>query len=283
MLSLGSVTPEPFCIIDCEEDPGVLLSLRKVQALADNYPPENSGPPEAPTHWYEYVAVIACDGNTVDDPNRVMCPEVFEFCERFEPGSTGPQSRIYHRIVDESGATGGWVLEGATCFTRQVPERSGQPAEGVTIEMIIEQFNLTPFSIPTLAMQPPDDRTLVTLPVYFQAAFPDEGYEPGEIETVEMLGDEVRIRPTLQNFTYDFGDGTTLTDTLSLGGPYPTGDVTNTYDTAGSYTASLTVTFGGEYSINGEPWQTIPADQTLDAGTRELQVFTSRNHLTGND
>lgn len=289
LLILGGLLPlqpgveSPQDCGDWCENPGIGLSRQRVLELAEQYPPENSGPPESPTHWYVYARPMDCPGNSPENPDEVACDFAMNYCEENVPDSSGPRTVVYRQAHDESGAIGSWGRIDPTCYTAQVPPRSGQAPEGVTIEMIVEHFNLTPFSIPQLAMQPPDDRTLVRLPVYYQANFPEEGFEPGEIETVTLVGDEVRIRPTLETLSYDFGDGAVLTDTVSLGGPYPSGDVSHAYESAGAYTASLQITFGGEYSINGGPWLTVPAEQTLDAGSRDLQVFTSVNRLTGDD
>ncbi len=145
--------------------------------------------------------------------------------------------------------------------------------------MIIEQFHQTDFAPPQALMQPPDNRTLVNLPVYYQLAWPEEGFEPQEIDTTDLAGFSVRIRPTLQDVTYSFGDGSSEGPTTSLGGPYPTGDITHTYLSKGSVNPSISVTYGGEVSVDGDDWQTIDASVAIDGPAVPLEVLTSRNRL----
>ncbi len=100
--------------------------------------------------------------------------------------------------------------------------------------------------------------TLVTLPVYFSVSWPTAGYQPQEVDAVNLLGYDVRIRPTLEHFTYVFGDGTTFGPTTSTGGRYPDGDITRTYAKAGTYSTHVDITYGGEFSVNGGAWTRIP-------------------------
>lgn len=174
-----------------------------------------------------------------------------------------------------------WDQIGMTCHTPLVPARSGEPAEVLTEAMIIEQFHRTDFALPQLVMQPPDGRTLVNLPVYFQLTWPELGYAPGDIDTTTIVGHEVRIRPTLLGATYHTGDGD-IGPTTSLGGPYPTGDITHTYTQRQDVTPSITVEYGGEVSVDGADWRTIPGSATIQGPTSPLEVLTSRNRLYSN-
>ncbi len=228
-------------------------------------------------HYYRFSAVLHCDGNTPDNPADVFCGFAATFCMRLSPGGPGPFAWVYRRQFDQDDQpVGNWELYGSTCFPSAVPERSG---EGLSMAMIVEQFNRTPFALPTVAVQPPDNVTLVNFTTYYELVWPSEGFEPGEIDTTRLVGRQVQIRPSLQEVTYDFGDGTSKGPTTSLGGPWPDGDVTHEYVSAGAVAPSITAVYGGEVSIDGGPWLTIPASVTRVGPSEPLEVRTSRNRL----
>ncbi len=276
--------PEKLCgfIVCGEEGGGVYTGFTRQQTvgLSDAYPPGVNITTE-PTAWFEYVAVFSCAGNTPNNPTDVLCGEAIIYCQNLAPGSPGPYALVYRRIIEPGQPDGPWQPAGFTCFTTSVPARSGQPAE-LTDAMIEEQFHQTDFALPEAVMQPPDNRTLVNLPVYYQLAWPEEGFEPQEIDTTELAGFSVRIRPTLQDVTYHFGDGSSEGPTQSLGGPYPEGDITHTYVSKGAVTPSISVTYGGEVSVEGRSWQNIGASVTIDGPAVPLEVLTSRNRLFQN-
>lgn len=267
--------------IDCENRGGgaeVGLTIRETQALAAQYPPGAS--PESPMQWFEYVAVIDCiPPNSPSQPRLEICGHAVLFCEMYVPDSYGPRSIIYRRAVDDSGPLEDWSRVSPTCWTDSVPARSGEPAEELTEAMIIAQFHRTDFALPQAVIQPPDGTTLVNLPVYFELSWPDEGFEPSEIDTTTLAGHEVRIRPTLVGATYVTGDGTSIGPTTSLGGGYPDGDVTHTYGSVATVSPYISVEYGGEVSVDGGDWRPIPSSATVDGPAVPLQVLQSRNLL----
>lgn len=253
------------------------MSKAETRHLRDTFPPGTS--PEAPEKWYEYSAVIDCAGNDPYYPDRVHCEFATAYCEEHRPDSHGPYSRIYRRVVDDSGPTSGYALVGPTCFRSVVPERSGEPPQELTEEMILEQFHQTQFALPSASVEPPGGRVLVNLPVYFELTWPEDGFEPEEIDTSEIIGHEVRIRPTLDSVTYFFGDGESIGPTESLGGSYPDGDVTHEYTDATAVEPYISVVYGGEVSVDGGAWSTIPGSVTVDGPATPLDVLTSTNRL----
>jgi len=188
----------------------------------------------------------------------------------------GPQIRLYRRELGANGipAATGWELIGTTCFPDLVP---GKPVLGMAL--ILAAFHNTGWSKPAVHIQPEGNVTLVTLPTYFQVAWPAAGFQPGEIDTVSLLGNQVRIRPTVQGFTYVFGDGTTTGPTLSSGGQYPSGDVTHAYPKAGTYNSHIDITYGGEFSIGGGAWIPIPDTVTVAGTVQTVTVRTARARL----
>lgn len=281
----GDVPEPPPCGgLSCDhegEGIEVGLSRSEAQRLATEYPPGSD--PNNPTSWYEYVAVIDCiPPNSPENPRLEICTWAVTFCEDRVPDSVGPRSWIYRRTATEDGTVSGWLELSPTCFTSSVPPRSGEPAEELTDAMILEQFHRTDFALPEMVVQPPDGQTLVNLPVYFQLSWPEAGFEPGEVDTTTIVGHEVRIRPTLVGVTYVTGDGASIGPTTSLGGPFPTGDVTHEYTLAAEVTPHIRVEYGGEVSVDGGAWSDIPGSATVDGPGSPLRVLTSQNRLYSN-
>ena len=285
---LGSTsTPAdgPPCVgFECESRGGgveIGMTEEEVAALADTWP--EGSDPATPDSWYEYVAVIDCiPPNSVNDPRREICQSAMDFCFGVGGYTVNAYSIIYRRTVDTGGVVEDWGAIGGTCYTDSVPPRSGEPAEVLTEAMILEQFHRTDFALPQMVVQPPDGQTLVNLPVYFQLSWPEAGFSPEEIDTTTIVGHEVRIMPTLIGATYITGDGASIGPTTSLGGPYPTGDITHEYVTGAQVSPYISVEYGGEVSVDGGDWQTIPGSATVEGPPSPLEVLTSRNRLYDN-
>lgn len=269
------------CIED-EDGTSVSMSSSQTRGLANVYPPGST--PESPTAIYQYVAVIDCmPPNSPEQPRLEICGHAVNFCLDNVPDSSGPLSIIYRRTANADGSSpGAWSVVGPTCWTDSVPAASGEPAVELTEAMIIEQFHRTDFALPQAVIQPPDGATLVNLPVYFELAWPADGFEPAEVDTTALVGHEVRIRPTLIGATYLTGDGGAIGPTTSLGGGYPDGDVTHTYGDAAEVSPYISVEYGGEVSVDGGPWTTIPSSAVVDGPAVPLQVLASENRLYQN-
>ncbi|UJH69866.1 hypothetical protein [Ornithinimicrobium sp. INDO-MA30-4] len=252
------------------------MSSAETTALSAVYPPGFSA--EQPTEWYEYLNVFDCRGNTTANPTSALCARAVTYCQTAMPNSSGPYSRVFRRHADADGSIGTWEYIGNTCFTDETPAQSGA-APGLTEAMIIEQFHRTEFALPTTTMQPPGNRTLINLPVYYQLAWPEAGFAPGEIDSTTLVGHQVDIRPRLDSATYFFGDGSTSGPTTSLGGPYPTGDITHTYTSSGAVNPHIEATYTGEVSVDGGAWQPIPATVSITGTAEDLQILTSTNRL----
>ena len=227
--------------------------------------------------------MIVCGGNSPDAPKVEICGSAIEYCETYAPDSPGPHAHIYRRTADASGPLDGWQVVAPTCFTPLVPTRSGQPAEELTEAMIIEAFHRTDFALPQTVVQPPGGQTLVNLPVYFELVWPEAGFQPEEVDTIALAGHQVRIRPVLVGITYVTGDGTTIGPTTDLGGPYPDGTITHTYEASSKgLDPYISVEYGGQVSVDGGGWNIIPATATVEGPASPLDVLESRNRLYGN-
>ena len=77
---------------------------------------------------------------------------------------------------------------------------------------------------------------------------------------------------TLAGITYVTGDGASIGPTTSLGGPYPEGDITHTYTSAAAGLGPfIQVEYGGDVSVDGGEWITIPATATASPPRRRAR------------
>ena len=96
--------------------------------------------------------------------------------------------------------------------------------------------------------------------------------------TVEIRGFRVDIVATAVGFTWHTGDGTDINST-DPGAPYPNHTISHEY-AAGTYTAHLTTTWGGTYSVNGGASAQVPGTTTTDGPPVTFPVLQARPVLT---
>ncbi|MEO6143595.1 MAG: hypothetical protein ABIP19_06400, partial [Dermatophilaceae bacterium] len=222
-----------------------------------------------------YQTLYACQFNTPGDTAALCANAVWACAGNTAAQGLGPLVQIFRRELGANGTpTTAWVTVGTTCHADLAP---GGPTLGIA--QILAAFHHTPWSKPTLRIQPEGNVTLVTLPTYFAVTWPAAGFQPGEADTVTLLGQPVRIRPTLDHYSYVFGDGTTFGPTDSAGGPYPEGDITHAYAKAGTYSSHIDITFGGEFSVAGGAWAPIPDTVTVAGPVQTVTVRTARARL----
>lgn len=235
---------------------------------------------------YEYTTTYGCPGATPgNDDGDLSCTSVLTQCADV-PDATGPYSYVYRRPTGGAPAAPGgadpstWQYVGSTCYPEGVPAAPGAPPRPrLTIAMIRNAWAHTPFAKPAISIQPVGNRTLVTLPTYYQVTWPATGNQPDEVRVVTLLGQRVEIKPTLKSVTYSFGDGTSAT-TTSLGGPYPTGDVRHAYTKKGVVTVSTSATYGGQFRIGGSgAWADVPGTLPIAGPSQTLTVLTAKNRL----
>jgi hypothetical protein len=227
------------------------------------------------TRSFEYKTLYGCGFNTPGD-TAALCVNSVMACSGNTPEQgQGPLVQLLRRELGPNGvATTAWQVVGTTCHVDLLP---GKPVLGVA--QILTAFHNTPWAKPTVHIQPEGNVTLVTLPTYFAVAWPEAGFQPGEPDTVTLLGQQVRIRPTLDHYSYVFGDGTTLGPTTSPGGSYPSGEITHTYPQAGVYNTHVDITFGGEFSVAGGAWIPIPDTVDVTGPVQPVTVKTAHAQL----
>lgn len=203
----------------------------------------------------------------------------------------GPPVSVWEARVDEDGKPVDaadkpipqldWTRLGTTCFPELVPGEQ----RVLTMAQIKAAFHDTDFALASLSIQPAHNVTLVTLPTYLELRWPQRGFAPDEVDSVDparMSGFRVDIRPRLVSIVYVYGDGTQSPPTTSLGGPYPDGDIVHEYARAGTYLVRADVTYGGQYRVNGGAWVDIPGQLTIPGTSEPLQVKTATSRLYSN-
>ncbi|KGN32145.1 hypothetical protein N802_11230 [Knoellia sinensis KCTC 19936] len=189
------------------------------------------------------------------------------------------QAVVLRRMVDPDGtpvrgAQGQWTAWGVTCFPDRLPGNTLP-----SIAQIRQAFREVEFTKGGLSIQPVGNVTLVNLPTYFEATWPEAGIGPDEIDASALLGYRLEIQPTLQSLTYVYGDGNKSEPTTSLGGPHPAGDIRWTYKQPGQMATRVDTTYGGRFRLEGGPWMTIPDTVTVQGTPATLTVREAKARL----
>lgn len=205
-------------------------------------------------------------------------------------GATGPPRLVWMR--PEGSAQ--WYGPYQQCLPGYPPPpdvtdpavpRSAPPPPVPTIAQIRQAFMELPFAQPSVSMQPTGNKTLLGLPTYFQAAWPQEGgLQPGDVsDPVTLLSWRVQFKIASKDYRYVYGDGQTSAWTSSRGGVYPDGAIKHTYTTTGTRSVKVDARLVGQFRVNGGPWQDLGAVADLqDEPTTELSVVGTRTRLVEN-
>jgi hypothetical protein len=139
---------------------------------------------------------------------------------------------------------------------------------------VFSEFRRLPLPQLTTQHQPPGNG-LSGLPVIF---WTDSA--PTQTFTVDIRGFSVAITAAVQRYTWHTGDPAqpTLTST-DAGRPYPDQTITHLYR-SGHYTASLTVTWGATFTVDGGPPDTVPGNTTTDGPPVSFDVLQAHAVLT---
>ncbi|WP_290658140.1 hypothetical protein [Kocuria sp.] len=107
--------------------------------------------------------------------------------------------------------------------------------------------------------------------------------------TTTLGGYPVQVRAYPVQYTWDYGDGTTLGPTPLTGAPLPDGawdeptDTSHVYTTTGDYTVRLTTSFYGEYNIADTGWQPVAGYNQVTSPPVALSVWRATVHNVADD
>ncbi|MCW2620396.1 MAG: uncharacterized protein JWR28_3545 [Modestobacter sp.] len=161
---------------------------------------------------------------------------------------------------------GNWVNDSQGCV--DVTDLNPPPSP----DEVFRYFQTLPLPQLTTRQQPPG-QALVGLPVIF---FTDSAN--AQNFTVDIRGFTVDIAATATSYTWDTGDGVVLT-TTDPGAPYPNQTITHDYS-SGTYTASLTTTWGATFSVDGGVAAQVPGTTTTQGAPVTFTVLQARTVLT---
>ncbi|MEV8378600.1 PKD domain-containing protein [Kribbella sp. NPDC056861] len=89
--------------------------------------------------------------------------------------------------------------------------------------------------------------------------------------TVTLLGFPVVVEATPLSYTWDFGDGVSVT-TSTPGRPYPAKDITHKYMKKGGVSLTLTTNYGARFNVAGTGWQYVDGTVPITGPATALQV-----------
>lgn len=220
--------------------------------------------PEDPNQYkYEFVCKDDVNGSCVQD--MLMCPDRGDG----KPGKF-VQWMVAPRAISDP-EWGNWVpLNGPTCLYDEKPEDI-LPAIAARI---LQDFQNLPIAPAVLTSQPSPH----TLRGAETNIFADA---QGQEFDVTILGQRVHLVATPVEYTYNYGDGTTLGPTPIAGGPINReqwGTKTRTshvYESVGDFAVSVVTSFRGTYSVNGGPDLPVPGTGQFASPSQTLQVWRS--------
>jgi len=236
-----------------------------------------------PTPRWEYKTQVNC--TTANNNPDVSCGAA-EACTNGQIQSvvlrrllvpTTPTGGGNVQMAPAQGPQGSWSVWGLTCFPEMLPGNT-MPS----MAQILQAFRQVNFSKGELTIQPTGNVTLVNLPTYFEASWPEAGVGPDESDFTTLLGYQLEIQPLARSFTYVYGDGNSSGPTTSLGGPHPTGDIRWTYTQPGAVAARVDTVYGGRFRLGNSQWMTIPDTIAVQGAPVTLTVREARARLYNN-
>lgn len=112
----------------------------------------------------------------------------------------------------------------------------------------------------------PAERTLVNLETI---VYTDQSKV--STQTVPILGFPVAVEATPLSYTWNFGDGTSVT-TTKPGRPYPAKDVTHKYLRKGAVRLTVTTNYAARFNVAGAGWQYVDGTVPITGPATALQV-----------
>jgi hypothetical protein len=200
--------------------------------------------------------VRSCSGYDIDTSSGITCNVKIPGCR---PNDTKYDVRIKYAKGSEENPSGGWLITDSIC----VPEGQPIPDLAVGPDDVLDALHRTGLPQAELQTQPgfKSGKTLVNFDTNFYTTV-----DPVH-DTFTLLGQHVQVIATPDSYTWHFDSGNTdqTRTTTTPGAPYPDLDVTYAYDNAHTTVhPSVDVTYSARFSVNGGPWQTIPATVTIE-------------------
>jgi hypothetical protein len=200
--------------------------------------------------------VPSCQAYDINTANGITCTVKIPGCD---PNETKFDVRVKYAEGSDEYPTGGWLTTDVICVGP-----GGPPADPtVGPDEVLQALHRTGLPDAELQTQPgfKSGKTLVNFDTNFYT-----NVAPVH-DTFTLLGQDVEVEATPTSYTWHFDSGQSdqTRTTTTPGAPYPDLDVTYAYDDAHvTVHPSVDVTYSARFSVNGGPWQTIPATVTLE-------------------
>jgi hypothetical protein len=213
----------------------------------------------------EYRVVLDCEPARLSDTpggERTNCSYGMTVCSYLYPTLSPLHDEIRYRVESrpKKPPNAPWTLVRTMCGLQDLPPGVPPPPQVPTLGQIQTAFKELPFSKPTVSIQPAGNVTLVNLPTYYRATWPnDAGLQPGEIsKPVQLLSWSVEFRISSRSYNFHYGDGNSSGPVTDAGGVYPDGTIRHTYDKPfDAAKVAVDSQLTGEYRANGGDWQDI--------------------------
>jgi hypothetical protein len=218
---------------------------------------------------YNYFATPACfENDPITGENGVLCSYALTSC----PQGEGFIRYWFWRqpLLPDGQADGPWEQYAEQCLA-EAPV-ADEPLSEVTPDMVLAAFRELPLPAATARVQP-EGPTLVNVETIFYTDAAEQTFD------ITLLGQPVAVSATPVEYTWHTGDGTTLGPTTSPGAPYPDHDVAHVYLDSEPYQASVDVTYGGAFSVDGGPTVAIPGTVTIPGPEVAVEVLEAHAQL----
>ncbi len=238
----------------------------------------NAAPPgPALFIWYlrtpctaeDAAAGVSCDSRTRACPQvegRVIQFVIVQRQRLAQDGRVPVDDLVPSSATPVGAAYGPVIVDGGACVDITALNPPPSPGE------VFRYFQTLPLpDLPT--QQQPPGNALAGLPVVFYTDGPTT-----QTFTVNIRGFTVDIVATASAFSWDTGDGTVLR-TTDPGAPYPDHTISHDYR-SGTYTAALTTTWSGTYSVDGGATADVPGTTTTDGPPATFTVLQASPVLT---
>lgn len=211
-----------------------------------------------------YSVVDTC----ANAPDQEACQEQ-EACTMAD-GGTGQNYYVEYSLED-GGADTQRVSRPLCLPAGEVPESGSMPIPVFTVEDL-QRLDIAA----AVSIVEPAPHTLVNYNTNVYAEATAQEF------TTTLADYPVTVRVYPIEYTWDYGDGTTLGPTQLTGYPLaedqwdtPT-DTSHRYTDTGDVQVTLSTTFEGEYSVAGGPWLAVDGTSTVTSAPVELSVWRAK-------
>ncbi|MEE2524564.1 hypothetical protein V1639_01010 [Pseudarthrobacter sp. J75] len=217
---------------------------------------------------YSYALQCQLDENAVRNhclPGQITCP----------PSEDGTEGQaIIWRYAPKSIPNPTWTewtqFGAPTCLYDPKPEDILPRIAA----RILQDFQQLPVVAGTVSAQP-SPHTLVGAETNVFANATEQQFE------VTILGQKVHLTATPAQYTFNYGDGSTLGPSATYGGPIPEAEwgvktrTSHVYGDTGDFNVTVTTSFTGTYSVNNGPALPISGTGEFTSAPETLRVWRS--------